>query len=219
MIINNAKPTGIDNVVSLVTDTGEILATVSKYGQGLISHDNLTYRPWSPGTSKLSSMILKGMKIPLAMDSDVLYLGAASGTTVSHVSDIATEGVVYAVEFSARPARDLVRMAAERVNIIPVIADARYPDQYPPFIDHVDVIYQDVAQPDQAGILIANAEKYLVKGGYALIAIKARSISLTESPSTVFEKEIEKMSSTFDIIKKVSLEPLHHDHMAVICKY
>jgi len=44
--------------------------------------------------------------------SKVLYLGAASGTTVSHVSDIVgKDGIVYAVEFSHRSGRDLVNMA------------------------------------------------------------------------------------------------------------
>ncbi len=70
--------------------------------------------------------------------SKVLYLGGASGTTVSHVSDIIgpvllkkfiilKEGIVYAVEFSARSGRDLVNMAKKRTNVIPLIADARKP--------------------------------------------------------------------------------------------
>ena len=45
----------------------------------------------------------------------MLYLGAASGTTVSHVSDVVgPEGMVYAVEFSHRPGRDLPGHPAHR---------------------------------------------------------------------------------------------------------
>lgn len=58
-------------------------------------------------------------------------MGAASGTTVSHVSDIVgKEGVVYAVEFSHRSGRDLVNMAKKRTNVVPIIADARKPLEY-----------------------------------------------------------------------------------------
>lgn len=53
-----------------------------------------------------------------------MYLGGASGTTVSHVSDIVgPTGVVYAVEFSHRPGRELINMAKSRPNIIPIIED------------------------------------------------------------------------------------------------
>ena len=48
----------------------------------------------------------------------MLYLGAASGTTVSHVSDVVGEdGLVFAVEFSHRSGRDLINMAKKRTNV------------------------------------------------------------------------------------------------------
>jgi fibrillarin-like pre-rRNA processing protein len=159
------------------------------------------------------------MQIPLNAQSRVLYLGAASGTTVTHVSDIAADGVVFAVEFAARPVRDLLRAIADRDNIIPMISDARRPDLYPPFVDHADFLYQDVAQPDQADIAIANADKYLVSGGYAAIAIKARSISAGGDVKDIFRGEIERLAERFEIVEKNSLEPLHHDHMAILCRY
>jgi rRNA 2'-O-methyltransferase fibrillarin len=63
--------------------------------------------------------------------SKVLYLGAAAGTTVSHVSDIVgPTGCVYAVEFAHRPGRDLINMAKSRTNVIPIIEDARHPLKY-----------------------------------------------------------------------------------------
>ena len=217
--IKGVRPTRIDNVFVLEAGQEEWLATLTAFKGDALEYDGRFYRPWSPATSKLSSMILKGMQIPLNAQSHVLYLGAASGTTVTHVSDIVADGVVFAVEFAARPARDLLRAIADRDNVVPMIADARRPDLYPPFIDHVDFLYQDVAQPGQADIAIANADKYLVTGGYAAIAIKARSISAGGDVRDIFRDEIDRLAERFEIIEKMSLEPLHHDHMAVLCRY
>jgi fibrillarin-like pre-rRNA processing protein len=218
--VKGIRSTRVENVFILETAKGEEwLATLARYPEETIRYDGKFFRPWTPATSKLSSMILKGMQVPLSSMSRVLYLGAASGTTVTHVSDIAADGIVYAVEFAARPARGLLRAVADRENIIPLIADARHPERYPPFIDHVDFLYQDVAQPDQADIAIANADKYLSRGGYVLIAIKARSISAAGDVKDIFAKEIERLAERFEVLEKVSLEPLHHDHMAVLCRF
>jgi fibrillarin-like rRNA methylase len=214
------RPSGIDNVYLIELDGKEMLSTMTRFPDAdLIDFEGKTYRLWNPSTSKLASMIVKGLSVPINKDSRVLYLGAASGTTATRVADIANEGVVYAVEFAPRPARDLLRSIEDRVNIIPIMADARYPDQYPPFIDSVDVIYQDVAQPGQAGIAIANAEKYMKSGGTLIMAIKAKSISATEKVGDIYREELETLEKRFEILDKKSLEPLHHDHMAVLCKY
>lgn len=213
------KPAGIDNTYYLAAGEEELLATRSSFRQEALEFEGTYYRPWSPVTSKLSSMLIKGMKIPLSKQSRILYLGAASGTTVTHVSDIASEGVVFAVEFAPRPARDLLTAIEPRTNIIPIIADARYPEKYPPFIDSVDFLYQDVAQPDQASIAVANAEKYLRKGGHVVVAIKARSISISEDTETIFRREIDTLSRKFEVLQTISLEPLHKDHLAVLCRY
>lgn len=218
--ITSVKPAGIDNTYYLTAGEEELLATRSSPGQDdATEFEGAFYRPWSPVTSKLSSMLIKGMKIPLGRSSRVLYLGAASGTTVTHVSDIVTDGVVFAVEFAPRPARDLLAAIEQRTNVIPIIADARYPEKYPPFVDGVDFLYQDVAQPDQASIAVANAEKYLCKGGHVVIAIKARSISISEDTKTIFQREIDTLSQKFEVLETVSLEPLHKDHLAVLCRY
>ena len=58
-------------------------------------------------------------------------------------------GLVYAVEFSHRSGRDLVNMAKKRTNVIPIIEDARHPARYRMLVGMVDVIFSDVAQPDQ----------------------------------------------------------------------
>jgi fibrillarin-like pre-rRNA processing protein len=219
-IARGIRPAGMDNVYFIELDGKEMLSTMTHFPDpDAIEFEGKTYRPWNPATSKLASMIMKGMKIPLNRGSKVLYLGAASGTTVTRVSDIADEGLVYAVEFAPRPARDLLRAIEDRVNVIPIVADARYPEKYPPFIDSVDVIYQDVAQPGQAGIAIANADKYLKPGGTLIMAIKAKSISTTGNVGDIYREELESLEKSFDVLDKMSLEPLHHDHLAVLCKY
>jgi fibrillarin-like pre-rRNA processing protein len=219
-IARGIRPAGMDNVYFIELDGKEMLSTMTHFPDpDAIEFEGKTYRPWNPATSKLASMIMKGMKIPLNRGSKVLYLGAASGTTVTRVSDIADEGLVYSVEFAPRPARDLLRAIEDRVNVIPIVADARYPEKYPPFIDSVDVIYQDVAQPGQAGIAIANADKYLKPGGTLIMAIKAKSISTTGNVGDIYREELESLEKSFDVLDKMSLEPLHHDHLAVLCKY
>ena len=58
--------------------------------------------------------------------------------------------MVYAVEFSHRSGRDLLNMAKKRTNVIPIIEDARHPSKYRMLVlGMVDVIFSDVAQPDQ----------------------------------------------------------------------
>ncbi|KAL9660751.1 hypothetical protein QQ045_025568 [Rhodiola kirilowii] len=90
------------------------------------------YRVWNSFRSKLAAAILGGVdNIWIKPGACVLYLGAAFGTTFSHVSDIVgPNGVVYAVEFSHRSGRDLVNMAKKRTNVIPIIKDARHPAKY-----------------------------------------------------------------------------------------
>ena len=94
--------------------------------------DKIEYRVWNPFRSKLAASIVGGVEnIYMKPGSKVLYLGAASGTTVSHVADlVGPEGVVYAVEFSKRSGRDLVNMAKKRTNVVPIIEDARHPHKY-----------------------------------------------------------------------------------------
>jgi rRNA 2'-O-methyltransferase fibrillarin len=49
----------------------------------------LEYRVWNPFRSKIAAAIVGGVdNLYIKPGSKVLYLGAASGTTVSHVSDI-----------------------------------------------------------------------------------------------------------------------------------
>lgn len=150
--------------------------------------EKVEYRVWNPYRSKLAAAILGNVdKIWIEPGAKVLYLGAASGTTVSHVADVVgPEGVVYAVEFSHRSGRDLVNMAKSRTNVVPIVDDARYPLNYRMLVPMVDVIFEDVAQPDQGRILALNAQHYLKHGGHFIISIKANCIDSTLPAETVF---------------------------------
>lgn len=192
------------------------------YGEKLIPVEGIEYRTWDPRRSKLGAMVLKKFNIPLKEDSKVLYLGAASGTTVSHVSDIVPEGAVYAVEFAPRSMRDLIGLASRRKNVHPILADAGKPDSYAHIVEPVDLIFQDVAQPNQAQIAARNAASYLKKDGYLLLSIKARSIDTVANPKEVFKEEIKKLEqafeSKFEILNAKDLMPYHEDHMGILAK-
>nr|XP_009408130.1 PREDICTED: mediator of RNA polymerase II transcription subunit 36a [Musa acuminata subsp. malaccensis] len=197
------------------------------YGEKRVSVQNedgskVEYRVWNPFRSKLAAAILGGVdNIWIAPGTRVLYLGAASGTTVSHVSDIVgPTGVVYAVEFSHRSGRDLVNMAKKRTNVIPIIEDARHPARYRMLVGMVDVIFSDVAQPDQARILALNASYFLKNGGHFVISIKANCIDSTVPAEAVFAQEVKKLQADqFKPSEQVTLEPFERDHACVVGGY
>jgi fibrillarin-like pre-rRNA processing protein len=174
---------------------------------------------WNPYHSKLAAHIIKDATIPLKKDSTVLYLGAANGTTVSHVSDIVSDGVVFAVEFSPRAMKDLIRISTPRKNLIPILADARHPEIYRNMVTYVDLIYQDVAQREQAVIAIRNSEHFLKKGGYIVLLIKTRSIDSARKADEVSRNEVKKLEELFKVKELINLDPFHSDHCAVMAKY
>ena len=193
------------------------------YGEKIISDDNrIEYRSWDPKRSKLGALYQKRIPIPLKSDSRVLYLGAASGTTVSHISDILAEknGIVYAVEFSERPMRDLVMLSEKRQNIIPIFSDASRPEFYFPIVEPVDLLFQDVSQANQAEIACKNAAYFLKDGGHLILSVKARSIDVAKNPKKVFSDEIKKLEKntdvSFKILKTADLAPFHTDHLGII---
>ncbi|KAJ4359874.1 Small subunit processome complex component [Didymosphaeria variabile] len=176
------------------------------------------YRVWNPFRSKLAAGILGGVDdIYMKPGSKVLYLGAASGTSVSHVADIVgPEGTVYAVEFSHRSGRDLINMATHRTNVIPIVEDARHPLKYRMLLPMVDCIFADVAQPDQARIVGLNASLFLKVGGGVLISIKANCIDSTAAPEAVFASEVNKMREMgIKPKEQLTLEPFERDHALV----
>ena len=163
--------------------------------------------------------ILGGLdNIYIKPGTKLLYLGAAAGTTVSHCSDVVgPEGLVYAVEFSHRPGRDLVNMAKKRTNIIPIIEDARHPIRYRMLVGMCDTIFADVAQPDQARIVALNAQHFLKPGGNFIISIKASCIDSTVPAEAVFAREVKKLQQEqFKPAEQLTLEPYERDH-AIVC--
>jgi len=176
------------------------------------------YRIWNPFRSKIAAAVLGGIgTLGIEPGCKVLYLGAASGTTVSHVSDIVgPEGIVYAVEFSHRSGRDLINVAKKRTNIIPIIEDARHPHKYRMLVGMADVLFADVAQPDQARIMGLNASYFLKNDGRFVISIKANCIDSTAAPEVVFEKEVNKLKEErLNPREQITLEPYERDHAVV----
>ena len=174
------------------------------------------YRLWSPKRSKLAALYHLGKGIDLENYHRVLYLGAANGTTVSHIADYVE--VVYAVEPAPRPMQDLMVVARQRKNIIPIMADARKPERYLPLVEKVDIVYQDVAQPDQAEILSVNS-RFLVSDGIMVFMLKPRSIDVTRTPAFVAEEVIQELITRGIRTEEcVWLSPYYPDHAALICK-
>jgi fibrillarin-like pre-rRNA processing protein len=195
----------------------------SVYGEKLIKHEDHEYRLWDPYKSKLAAALLKGLKtVPIQVDQKVLYIGAASGTTVSHVSDIVgSRGCVYCIEFSFRPLRDLmIKVAPFWKNIFPILADARFPERYRMLVETVNGIYCDIAQPEQARVLADNADIFLQDGGWSLFVIKARSIDSTEDPVKIFKREVDVLKNRhFTIEKIIRLKPYDKAHVLVLAEY
>lgn len=220
----NLIPNRLYNVFSFIARDGSKRLVTKALVPGIQGDRTRTigneeYRVWDPYHSKLAALIIKGAAIPLKKDSTVLYLGAANGTTVSHVSDIVSGGTVFAVEFSPRAMKDLIRISTPRKNLIPILADARHPEAYRNMVTEVDLIYQDVAQRDQAEIAIRNAELLLKKGGLLVLIIKSRSIDSVKNTDEVSHNEIKKLEELFKVVGMKNLEPFHSDHCAVMAKY
>ena len=192
------------------------------YGERLVRFRGEEYRLWDPYRSKFAAAILKGLEtVPIQLHHKVLYLGAASGTTASHVSDIVGEkGYVYCIEFAARAIRELVNnVCAFRSNMSPVLADARLPERYSTLVGKVDDVYCDIAQPEQARVLADNADLFLVDGGWVMLAVKAQSIDVTREPSEIYEQEINIMKARgFRIGEVVHLEPYDKAHAMIVAK-
>ncbi|MGA8842198.1 MAG: fibrillarin-like rRNA/tRNA 2'-O-methyltransferase [Nitrososphaeraceae archaeon] len=195
----------------------------SVYREKLVSKFGKEYRIWDPHRSKLAAAIIKGLKdVPIMEGLNVLYLGASTGTTVSHLSDIVgMTGRIFAVESSARVARELIaNVSSKRINIIPIIADARKPRNYFSIFDKVDLLYCDIAQPDQTQIAVENCRTYLKHGGSMILIIKTRSIDVTMKPQRVIQQELTKLqNSSFEILQVINLEPFDKDHALVSAIY
>jgi len=193
----------------------------SVYGERLVRFQGVEYRLWDAFRSKLAAAILKGLRtVPVRPDHLVLYLGAASGTTASHVSDIVGEkGHVYCVEFASRSMRDLVdNVCTYRMNMSPILEDARFPQKYAMFVrGKVDDIYCDIAQSEQAKVLADNAAQFLKRSGWVMFAVKSQSIDVTKEPNEVYKSEVKVLESHgFKVEEVVHLEPYDKAHAMIV---
>ncbi len=192
------------------------------YKEKLIIKKGIEYRLWDPFRSKLAASIMNELEyFPFENKTKVLYLGASTGTTVSHISDIVgSTGIIFGIEHASRVARDFLdRVAAYRTNIIPILQDARKPKEYFSVFGKVDVVYVDIAQPDQTKIAIDNCNQFLKNDGYFFLVIKTRSIDVTKPPKRIVEEEVEKLKDEFEILQVIDLHPYDKDHAMVIARY
>ena len=227
-IQDNDNNSNFNTVKWIAVDGERQLATLnlvkgnSVYGEKLVGHKGGEYRIWDPFRSKLAGAMKKGLKNPIKTSMRVLYLGASTGTTVSHISDIVgSEGIVFAVEPAIRVARELIEnVASRRRNVVPIIEDARRPHSYFSIFGKVDIVYSDIAQSDQTDIAIANCYAYLKKGGTVLVVIKTRSIDVTMEPKSVVAREARRLQDGgFHIHQIVNLDPFDKDHSIIHAIY
>jgi len=189
------------------------------YNEKLVQSKGIEYRIWNPFRSKLAAAIMNDLKnFPFNQKSDVLYLGVSTGTTISHISDIVNQGgTIFGIEHASRVARDFLdRVASHRKNIVPIIQDARRPEEFFSVYKKVDIVYVDIAQPDQTNIAIENCRLYLKSGGYLFLVIKTRSIDVVKDPKMVIKDEIKKLETLFEIKQTIDLHPYDKDHAMVI---
>lgn len=185
------------------------------YGENFVHENDTEYRRWVEKRSKACAALQNGMDLELEQDFNVLYLGAASGTTVSHFSDILTEGVIVGVEYSDTVIKGLVDLAEKRDNIAPVLGNARNPEEYEEYLEEYDYVFQDISQRDQAEIFLKNCREYLKDGGTGLLSIKARSISDSRPAEEIFDEVKNKVSEELEIVEETRLEPYEKDHLMI----
>ena len=191
-----------------------------QYAKSIVRKGGKEYREWDPFHSKMAAAVEKGLRsFPIKQGCKILYLGIASGQTASFFSDIiGKDGIIYGVEVSERCMQDLNPVAEARKNIVPILANAKLPEQYD-WVEKVDVVYQDVASDDQSEVLIRNCEKFLKTEGLAAMVIKARSMDVVKEPREVYKQEIVKLEKRFKIIEKMELDPFEKDHLFLAMKW
>ncbi len=185
------------------------------YGERWATVGPRTFRAFDPTRSKLAAGLARGYAGPLPRPGELwLYLGAASGTTASHVADlVGPTGAVFAVEKSPRPFARLLPVAERWPNLLPILEDAREPENYADLVSPVDGIYADVAQPDQTGLLLRNAELFLGRGrGTVLLALKTPSLGRERGPVAHLRDAEARLGSRFLLEPAVRLEPFHRGH-------
>jgi len=212
----------IDTVLGPRPATKNMVPGIKVYGEELIMDEQTgtEYRIWDPYKSKLAAAIAVNMtELPQMQGCSILYLGAAQGTTCSHVSDIAGEkGVLTCVEFAQKPVQKLLTVVERRMNMIPVLDDARFPERIAPFVEgKIDVLFQDISQTEQGQIFCENAVFFLKRTGLGILALKARSIDAKSSTEDLEEAIIDIASEKgMKLIESASIHEYEKHHRMMI---
>jgi fibrillarin-like pre-rRNA processing protein len=187
------------------------------YGEALSTVDGVEYRAWDPFRSKLAALLLKGAPADLlGRPRTVLYLGAAHGTTVSHLSDLWPEATIFAVEKSPTSFAPLLALARTRPGLVPILADAQLPERYLADVGPVDLLYQDIAQRNQAGIFVENARASLAPHGRGVLMLKVRSVSQRRPTATIVrEARAALLAVHLAITFETALTPFSREHVAL----
>ncbi|MFH1390745.1 MAG: fibrillarin-like rRNA/tRNA 2'-O-methyltransferase [Candidatus Diapherotrites archaeon] len=201
--------------------TVNLLPGKKVYGEELITAEGKEFRLWNPARSKVGAAIKKGIKtIYIKKGSKVLYLGAAEGTTISHLSDIVEkEGTIFGVDISARSMRKFIYLCEQRSNMIPIMGDANQPNTYREYLNGftIDALFQDVSQKNQAEIFLRNSRLYLKHGSHGFLSVKARSIDSSSPMENIVEAEAKKLENEFEVLEIISLQPFEKDHAMIHC--
>lgn len=219
-----------DNIYEQPSKRGVRLFTRSLYpdfrgfDETVLREQGLAFREVDPKRSKLFAGVAKGAsQIGMREGSSVLYLGASHGYTPSFVSDVVgAKGFVLCIDVAPRVVRDLVFVCQRRQNMAPILADCNHPELYAKFIPAggVDVVFQDISQRNQVEIFLKNVQAHLKKGGYGLLALKARSVDVTRKPQDLFKETFAALenSGVVSVVDKRGLEPYEMDHMLFVVK-
>lgn len=184
------------------------------YGEDITSIKGKWYREWDPKRSKLSAALKKKLRaFPFNRGTSCLYLGASTGTTVSHLSDILEGGRVYAVEKAYEPFSKLLSLAEARKNVYPILEDAFHVERYAFFIDKPEVIYQDIAQRNQVQIF-NQVSRNFNSIDQGLIIVKIRAISSRLKKEDILKSQLENLEN-FRVDQVIPLEPYSIDNFMI----
>jgi fibrillarin-like pre-rRNA processing protein len=187
------------------------------YGEKRRFFDGAEFREWDPWRSKLAGYLLRGGAPPeFERCRSILYLGAAHGTTVSHLADLAPAATVFAVEKSPSAFAPLLALARDRPSVLPILADAQLPERYCADVGVVDLLYQDIAQRDQTRIFLENAAACLRPGGEGILMLKVRSITQRLPAGQIVQAARRELgASGLRTRAPVDLAPFAREHVAL----
>ncbi len=195
----------------------------SYYGESLIKIKAEEYRQWDPYRSKLAAAVINRIEIfPFEEGTMCLYLGASTGTTVSHLSDVVGHsGRLFGVEMAPRVAREfLENVARYRRNVVPIIEDAHHPERYQSIYGEIQTIYCDIAQPDQTEIAVANCNRFFKEdSGILLLVVKASSIDVLKPKNEVFAGQRKILEDAgYAVLDQIDLEPFDRNHALLVAR-